>query len=80
MRAIFSLLSLTLHLMRVTFSKKVAQLLERLQWHSLHVTTFVFKVISSSVNMFEFAVSQPAFTCSKLTIETLEHGVEYVQS
>ena len=24
--------------------------------------------------------SQPAFTCSKLTIETLEQGVEYVQS
>ena len=26
------------------------------------------------------AVSQPAFTCSKLTIETLEQGVKYVQS
>ena len=25
-------------------------------------------------------VSQPAFTCSKLTIETLEQGVKYVQS
>ena len=24
--------------------------------------------------------SQPAFTCSKLTIETLERGVKYVQS
>ena len=24
--------------------------------------------------------SQPAFTCSKLTIETLEEGVKYVQS
>ena len=24
--------------------------------------------------------TQPAFTCSKLTIETLEQGVEYVQS
>ena len=23
--------------------------------------------------------SQPAFTCSKLTIETLEHGMKYVQ-
>ena len=23
---------------------------------------------------------QPAFTCSKLTIETLEQGVKYVQS
>ena len=26
------------------------------------------------------ANTQPAFTCSKLTIETLEHGVKYVQS
>ena len=25
-------------------------------------------------------MSQPAITCSKLTIETLEHGVKYVQS
>ena len=24
--------------------------------------------------------SQPAFTCSELTIETLEQGVKYVQS
>ena len=26
------------------------------------------------------ASTQPAFTCSKLTIETLEQGVKYVQS
>ena len=26
------------------------------------------------------AVNQPAFTCSKLTIETLDQGVKYVQS
>ena len=25
-------------------------------------------------------VAQPAITCSKLTIETLEHGVKHVQS
>ena len=25
-------------------------------------------------------ISQPAFTCSKLTIETLEHSTKYVQS
>ena len=25
-------------------------------------------------------ISQPAITCSKLTIETLEQGVKYVQS
>ena len=27
-----------------------------------------------------FNPTQPAFTCSKLTIETLEQGVKYVQS
>ena len=26
------------------------------------------------------AISQPAFTCSKLTIETLKKGVKYVQN
>ena len=26
------------------------------------------------------SISQPAFNCSKLTIETLEQGVKYVQS
>ena len=25
-------------------------------------------------------ITQPAFTCSKLTIETVEQGVKYVQS
>ena len=29
---------------------------------------------------FGLKISQPAFTCSKLTIETLEQGVKYVQS
>ena len=27
-----------------------------------------------------FTTAQPAITCSKLTIETLEQGVKYVQS
>ena len=27
-----------------------------------------------------FITGQPAITCSKLTIETLEQGVKYVQS
>ena len=30
--------------------------------------------------IFVHKASQPAFTCSKLTIETLEQGVKYVQS
>ena len=29
---------------------------------------------------FDKITTQPAFTCSKLTIETLEQGVKYVQS
>ena len=28
----------------------------------------------------QVAISQPAFTCSKLIIETVEQGVKYVQS
>ena len=28
----------------------------------------------------KIVISQPAITCSKLTIETLEQGVKYVQS
>ena len=28
----------------------------------------------------EWVATQPAITCSKLTIETLEQGVKYVQS
>ena len=28
----------------------------------------------------KYQKTQPAFTCSKLTIETLEQGVKYVQS
>ena len=30
--------------------------------------------------LFDVVVTQSAFTCSKLTIETLEQGVEYVPS
>ena len=38
--------------------------------------------MSLSVNLAKFSrtATQPAFTCSKLTIETLEQGVKYVQS
>ena len=41
--------------------------------------TFGFKGVAlKSLSMQIF--SQPAFTCSKLTIETLEQGVKYIQS
>ena len=36
------------------------------------------KVIAVCIGLFDY--SQPAFTCSKLTIETLEQGVKYVQN
>ena len=32
------------------------------------------------LDSYGFTASQPAFTCSKLTIETVEQGVKYVQS
>ena len=37
-----------------------------------------FEVIVKRIT--NLIVSQPAFTCSKLTIKTLEQGVKYVQS
>ena len=38
-------------------------------------------VIQGMTVFYDFMVlSQPAFTCSKLTIKTLEQGVKYVQS
>ena len=35
---------------------------------------------NSSFQCFKTLLSQPAFTCSKLTMEALEQGVKYVQS
>ena len=39
-----------------------------------HITNLVNK------NIFVWVFTQPAITCSKLMIETLEQGVKYVQS
>ena len=36
--------------------------------------------LNTLANMFDIILTQPAITCSKLTIETLEQGVKYVQS
>ena len=36
--------------------------------------------IVATANIISVAISQPALTCSKLTIETLEQGAKYVQS
>ena len=46
-------------------------------------TMFLWIHIFSGKNLVYFSLiitSQPAFTCSKLTIETLEQGAKYVQS
>ena len=41
-----------------------------------------FRSISKNMkkNQFVLIMTQPAITCSRLTIETLEQGEEYVQS
>ena len=36
--------------------------------------------ISTGLNIFLLSITQPAFTCSKITIETLAQGVKHVQS
>ena len=47
----------------------------------VQVRQFKFDYLSSSTNCFiSLNHTQPAFNCSKLTIETLEKGVKYVQS
>ena len=38
------------------------------------------KITENYFSYFQKSFTQPAFTCSKLTIETLEQGVKYVQS
>ena len=45
---------------------------------------FIFLILklfeASDIKSIKLRIIQPAFTCSKLTIETLEQGVKYVQS
>ena len=40
----------------------------------------VFQLLSLSMYLFAWMEPQPAITCSKLTIETLEENVNYVES
>ena len=40
----------------------------------------IFLMCDGNLRRSDFDHSQSAFTCSKLTIETLEQGVKYVQS
>ena len=41
---------------------------------------FLLDILSEDLNSCIEVVPQPAITCSKLTIETLEQHVKYVQS
>ena len=43
--------------------------------YSLH-----FQLFSNHFNVLYYAICQPVITYSKLTIETLDQGVKYVQS
>ena len=49
-------------------------------WHIYHTKKYYND--KTNLHLYEFCLnsSQPAITCSKLTIETLEQGVKYVQS
>ena len=38
-----------------------------------------YATLDDSRNLIQRSIFQPAFTCSKLTIETLEKGVKYAQ-
>ena len=50
-------------------------------WHLFLVfLLFIMNKLGSIFNDGDFDCSQPALTCSNLTIETLEQGVKYIQS
>ena len=46
----------------------------------LFIYFFVESDLAKTLHCVSPLITQPAFTCSKLTIETLEKGVKYVQS
>ena len=52
------------------------------KWVSETVAIHLTKVLGYSLHIrdWEIKSTQPAFTCLKLTIKTLEQGVKYVQS
>ena len=43
-------------------------------------TVYQPSIITGTILYSVIVVTQPAFICSKLTIETVEQGVKYVQS
>ena len=55
-------------------------LLKALLTRDKFVTVRHRNIHSLAIKIFKIEQTQPAITCSKLTIETLEQGVKYVQS
>ena len=51
----------------------------RIWWYD-GVDLHIASTFSGIVGLIAEEVTQPAITCSKLTIETLEQGVKYVKS
>ena len=53
-------------------------------WVSLAYCQIIRKIFLASASMFKVAMkvpyTQPTFTCSELTIETLKQSVKYVQN
>ena len=41
---------------------------------------YYFENFKNLIKVLTLSLSQPAITCLKLTIETLEQGVKYIQS
>ena len=67
----------TFRFFRINLGRKSSILDTRLssEWFSAESVLFSMAVLGT----WKLA-AQPAYTCSKLTIETLEQGVKYVQS
>ena len=66
----------------LTLSRDTEKLNVVMIWVRLHKLVIKFASICNKLTDTESGpkATQPAFTCSKLTIETLEQNVKYVQS
>ena len=70
-----------------SFSASCVVVVQQYSLNFILVSHFHFEVLGIMAGIFllanffclSFAISQPVFTCSKLTIETLEQVVKYVQ-
>ena len=64
----------------VEVHKHLGLLLDKKLDFNIHIDNKINKCNKITSRMKRLSLTQPAFTCSKLTIETLEQGVKYVQS